>query len=77
MASYTTSPFRDITAKPATSVMERTGQLQHRELSTSPTLIEWCVRFLSSHAQELMNIEDICETGPTVYSPHPKRTICR
>ena len=27
---------------------------------------------LTSH-RELMNIEDICETGPTVYSPYRRR----
>ena len=48
--------------------------------TSSPTLLEYCVGSLTSH-RELMNVEDICETGPTVYSPYPRRleslTICR
>ena len=31
------------------------------------------VRGFFNVPQELMNMEDICETGPTVYSPHPRR----
>ena len=40
--------------------------------TSSPTLLEYCVGSLTSH-RELMNMEDICETGPTVYSPYPRR----
>ena len=47
--------------------------------TSSPTLLEWCVGSLTSH-RELTNMEDICETGPTVYRPYPRRleslTIC-
>ena len=39
-----------------------------------------CGFFILSH-RELLNIEDICETGPTVYIPYSRRlhslTICR
>ena len=36
------------------------------------TLFEWCVGSLTSHI-ELMNVEGICEMGPAVYSPYPRR----
>ena len=48
--------------------------------TSSPTLLKKCVGSLTFH-RELMNLEDICETGPTVYCPYPRRLeslcICR
>ena len=47
--------------------------------TSCPTLFEQCVGSLTSHI-ELINMEGICETQPTVYSPYPRRlesvTIC-
>ena len=44
-----------------------------------PYSFEQCVGSLTSHI-ELTNTEGNCETGPTAYSPHPRRleslTIC-
>ena len=46
------------------------GQLKHWPGISYPTLLEYCS--LTSHI-ELMNMEGICETGPTVYIPYPRR----
>ena len=66
VASYNISLFRpSLPSRPL--VLERTGQPQHRGL-IPPTLLEECVGSVTSH-RELMNVEGICETEPTVYSP--------
>ena len=74
MASYTTSLFRDITAKPAL-LLERTGQPQHRGIY--PLLFSNSVWVLSRPTGNsvINRMKDICETGPTVYSPYPR--TCR
>ena len=59
---------------PCTRPYTHKGQPQHRELhallfSNSATL-----NSVSSHI-ELINMEGICETGPTVYRPYPRRQI--
>ena len=80
VSSYTTSLFRDITAKPATSAGENRTATKHQGLHPLLFSNSVCMGSLTSH-RELMNIEDICEMGPTVYSPYPRRleslTICR
>ena len=54
------------------------GQPQKRELRTQ---LFSCVGSLTSPDIKRLNIEDICETGPTVYSPYPRilesLTICK
>ena len=62
---------RDIPTHPFTNE----GQPQHRELY--PLL---CSNSVPVSHRELMNMKDICEAGPSVYSPCPRRleglTIC-
>ena len=51
----------------------------HQELHALH-FFEQCVGSLKSHI-EFINVESICETGPTVYSPYQRRleslTMCR
>ena len=62
------------------SYTEHTQKIATTPGTSCPTLFEKCVGSLTSHI-ELINMEGICETGPTVYSPYPRRlegpTICR
>ena len=53
-------------------------QDSHYNRNFIPPLLE-CVGSLTFH-RELLNTEDMCETGPTISSPYPRRleslTIC-
>ena len=63
--------FLDTSPPSRPLLLERTGQTQHRGLY--PLLFSnACVGSLMSH-RELTDMEDICETGPTVYSPYSRR----
>ena len=73
VVSYTTSLFREITAKPATSAGENTlVKDSHNTGNFIPYSSRIVCELLASH-RELMNIEDICETGPTVCTPYARR----
>ena len=60
----TLSPMRDISP-----LLTHKGQPQHRELHA---LLFSRVGSSTSHI-EIINMKGICETGPTVYSPYPRR----
>ena len=47
----------------------------HNTGNFMPYFSEQCVGFLTSHI-ELINMDGIRETGPTVYSPNPRRLEC-
>ena len=74
-------PFWDITAKPATSVVEN---MLTKDSPNTGNLIPYSSQivcgFFMSH-RELKNIKDICEMRSMVYCPYRRRleslTICR